>query len=118
MDLLTVDETARILKLNPVTVRRFIADGRLPAVRVGRRVRIHKEAVEALLKPVTPKEDATPKEYEPYRFTPPTPEEIARRKALFELVMSRREKRNIAPLTSVDLIREVREQEAQKYEKR
>lgn len=57
MDLLTVDETARMLKLNPVTVRRCIADGRLPAVRVGRRIRIRREAVETLLKPAMPKEE-------------------------------------------------------------
>ena len=32
-ELLTVAETARLLKVNPVTVRRYIADGRLPAAR-------------------------------------------------------------------------------------
>ena len=55
MDLLTVDETAKLLKVAPVTVRRYIAAGRLPAVRVGRSVRVRRESVGALLKPVTAK---------------------------------------------------------------
>ena len=55
MELLTIDETARMLKVNPITVRRFIADGRLPAVRVGKGVRVHKEAVEKLPAPVKPR---------------------------------------------------------------
>ena len=55
MELLTVDETARLLKVAPVTVRRYIADGRLPAVRVGRSVRVQREAVGALLRPVKAK---------------------------------------------------------------
>jgi excisionase family DNA binding protein len=55
MELLTVQETARMLKVNPITVRRFIADGRLPAIRVGRGVRVRKDAVEQLATPVVPK---------------------------------------------------------------
>jgi excisionase family DNA binding protein len=52
MELLTVDETAKLLKVAPVTVRRYIADGRLPAVRVGRSVRVRRESIGALLRPV------------------------------------------------------------------
>src|ERR1700730_5525261 len=52
MDLLTVRETAAILKVNPETVRRHIAAGLLPAVRIGRRVRIQREALEALPVPI------------------------------------------------------------------
>ena len=40
---MTVDEIARILKLNPQTVRNWIDRGELPAVRVGRRVRIRRQ---------------------------------------------------------------------------
>ena len=54
MELLTVQETAAMLKLSPVTIRRYIASGRLPAVKVGRGVRIRKEAVEGLLEPTLP----------------------------------------------------------------
>lgn len=55
MELLTVEETAKLLKINPMTVRRYITAGKLPAVKVGRRVRVRKEAVEGLLSPITPK---------------------------------------------------------------
>src|SRR5687767_8544271 len=52
MELLTVHETAQLLKVSPITVRRFITDGRLPAVRVGKSVRVNREAVDALIAPV------------------------------------------------------------------
>jgi excisionase family DNA binding protein len=48
MELMTVQETARLLRVSPVTVRRFIASRRLPAVRVGRGVRVRREDVEKL----------------------------------------------------------------------
>jgi excisionase family DNA binding protein len=54
MELLTVQETARLLRLTPMTVRRYIAAGRLPAVRVGRRVRVERDAVQALVEPFKP----------------------------------------------------------------
>jgi excisionase family DNA binding protein len=37
---LTVQEVAELLKLNPQTVRNWIDQGSMPAVRMGRRVRI------------------------------------------------------------------------------
>jgi excisionase family DNA binding protein len=55
MELLTIDDTAQTLKVSPTTVRRFIAEGRLPAVKVGKGVRVRKEAVEQLAQPVEPK---------------------------------------------------------------
>ena len=54
MDLLTIRETAQLLKVNPITVRRYIAAGRLPAVRVGRAIRVRREALDALITPVEP----------------------------------------------------------------
>ena len=54
MELLTVEETAKMLKVAPITVRRYIQSGRLPAVKVGRGVRLRREAVEALLTPIGP----------------------------------------------------------------
>jgi excisionase family DNA binding protein len=53
MELLTVQETADLLKVSTVTVRRFIADGRLPAVKVGRAVRVEKADVERVVTPIT-----------------------------------------------------------------
>jgi len=35
MELLTVQETTRMLKVHPITIRRYIADGQLPPVTVG-----------------------------------------------------------------------------------
>lgn len=52
MELLTVEETARMLKVSPITVRRFIAAGKLPAIRIGRGVRVRREAIDALTRPV------------------------------------------------------------------
>jgi excisionase family DNA binding protein len=45
-----------MLKVNPITIRRFIADGRLTAVRIGRGVRVRKEAVDQLAEPVAPRD--------------------------------------------------------------
>jgi excisionase family DNA binding protein len=46
---LTVAEVAGILKLNQQTVRNWIDQGSLPALRVGRRVRIRRSDFEAVL---------------------------------------------------------------------
>lgn len=42
-EFLTVAEVAEILKLNQQTVRNWIDQGSMPALRVGRRVRIRRE---------------------------------------------------------------------------
>ena len=52
MDFYTVDETARMLKVSSMTVRRHISTGRLSAVRVGRSVRIERTAVDAFVQPL------------------------------------------------------------------
>jgi excisionase family DNA binding protein len=46
---LTVNEIAEHLKLNPQTIRNWIDAGSLPAVRVGRRVRIRRADLDRLL---------------------------------------------------------------------
>jgi excisionase family DNA binding protein len=51
---LTVNEIAEHLKLNPQTVRNWVAAGSLPAVRVGRRVRIRRADFDRLLAHGTP----------------------------------------------------------------
>lgn len=49
-ELLTVDETAGLLKVNAQTVRNWIDRGELPALRVGgRRVRIQRSVLEAFI---------------------------------------------------------------------
>jgi excisionase family DNA binding protein len=47
--LYTVREVAGQLGVHPETIRRLIHDGRLDAVRVGRVLRVHKEAVDGFL---------------------------------------------------------------------
>jgi excisionase family DNA binding protein len=54
MQLLTVAEAALMLKVSPITVRRYIADGRLEAKRVGRGIRVEQEALERLPAAVNP----------------------------------------------------------------
>ena len=61
MELLTVAETAQALRVTTITIRRYIADGKLPAVRVGKGVRVHREAVDHLLTPVEPRSAKTAK---------------------------------------------------------
>jgi excisionase family DNA binding protein len=52
MEYLTVKETARLLRVSPITIRRYIASGRLSAERVGRGIRLRREAIEAFVTPV------------------------------------------------------------------
>lgn len=47
--LLTVFEVALTLRLSVRTVRRLIADGTIPVVRIGRLVRITRRGLEALI---------------------------------------------------------------------
>jgi excisionase family DNA binding protein len=55
MELLTVKETARLLRVSPITIRRYIASGRLPAERVGRGIRVRRRSVEHFVTPIAPK---------------------------------------------------------------
>jgi excisionase family DNA binding protein len=48
-EFLTVAEVAEMLKLNQQTVRNWIDQGSLPALRVGRRVRIRRSDLERVL---------------------------------------------------------------------
>ena len=51
-DLLTTAEAAKLLKVSPVTILRWLKQGRLPAYRLGpRAVRIRRADVQALLRP-------------------------------------------------------------------
>lgn len=60
MELLTIGETARLLRLSEITVRRHIAAGRLPAVRIGRRIRVRRDALPASLPEAVPASTVTP----------------------------------------------------------
>lgn len=69
MELLTIQETAAILKVSPITVRRFIKSRRLPAVRVGRALRVRREDVESLPEPANPTETSGTEEDDAHLFT-------------------------------------------------
>jgi excisionase family DNA binding protein len=56
MALLTVQETAKVLKVSPITVRRYIAAGRLPAVKVGKGIRVREESLDGVIQPVEAKQ--------------------------------------------------------------
>ncbi len=47
--LMTVEEVAGVLRLNQVTIRRYIRAGTLKAVKVGGRIRVRREDVDELL---------------------------------------------------------------------
>jgi len=49
-DFLTVAEIAEILKMNPQTIRNWIDAGKLPAHRVGRRVRVTRADFDAVVR--------------------------------------------------------------------
>lgn len=59
-DHLKRDEVADILRVSTRTVDRLIADGELPASKIGRAVRINRVDVDALLAPMTPVDSASP----------------------------------------------------------
>ena len=46
---------------------------------------------------------------------PPSAEELARRRAVFERIKAARQGRSIAPLTTADLVHQAREEEARSY---
>ena len=46
---------------------------------------------------------------------PPTAEELARRHEVVQRILKNRKHRSIAPLTSVDLIRQVRDEREERY---
>jgi excisionase family DNA binding protein len=57
---LTVAEVAEMLKLNQQTVRNWIDQGSLPALRVGRRVRIRRSDLERVLAAGATSPDSSP----------------------------------------------------------
>lgn len=48
-EIMTPKQVADYLQLHPITIYRYISEGRLAAVKIGGRYRIRREAVERLL---------------------------------------------------------------------
>jgi excisionase family DNA binding protein len=111
----TVAEAARILEVSPSTVWRWIESRKLSAYRLGpRSIRIKREDVGAAIRPARPEREVT---LDPGQTpaTRPSPQEIARRKALVAEILELRRQAVIAPLGTADLVRRAREQQYGSY---
>jgi len=82
--LLTVEEVAKRLRLHPITVRRHIRSGRIPATRIGRAVRVKEEDIEPVTEPPKRVVDMTPEELRTHIMRPLTPEGLERRRRAFD----------------------------------
>ena len=51
-ELLSIQEVAQITGLHEITIRRYVRSGELEAVRIGRRIRVRREAVDRMMKPM------------------------------------------------------------------
>ena len=51
-ELLSIQEVAQITGLHEITIRRYVRSGELEAVRIGRQIRVRREAVDRLMKPM------------------------------------------------------------------
>ena len=59
-ELLSIQEVAQITGLHEITIRRYVRSGELEAVRIGRRIRVRREAVDRLMKPMHPGPELEP----------------------------------------------------------
>lgn len=71
----TLEEAARILKLHPQTLRRWIRQGRLPASRFGRQFRLRLEDIERAARPALPEEAEESEKID--RAAVPSPAELS-----------------------------------------
>lgn len=58
-NLFNVNQAAFILKVHPLTVRRYIREGVLKAIKVGGNVRIKETSLQEFSRDFTPRQDAT-----------------------------------------------------------
>lgn len=66
-NLFNVNQAAFILKVHPLTVRRYIKEGVLKAVKIGGNVRIKEGQLQAFARDFTPRQDSNP--ITPFRRT-------------------------------------------------
>ncbi len=59
-NLFNVNQAAFILKVHPLTVRRYIKEGVLKAIKVGGNIRIQEGQLQAFLRDFTPRQDINP----------------------------------------------------------
>ncbi len=102
--LLTVKEVAERLHVHPITVRRLIASGRLPAVRIGRAVRVREAAVAKMTA-----EGRRVAGKLPYQW-PPTEKEMERLGRIIDEMRARRARMRPLGITTTELIRQGRDE--------
>lgn len=102
LELLTVSEVAKTLGLHEITIRRHIKQGRLKALKVGRKVRIKREDLEEFMKPVRPEQPAL--RISP-SLDPPSEKELERRKALVERILKRWTEMAPSGISAAELVR-------------
>jgi excisionase family DNA binding protein len=107
--LLTVKEAAALLKVSTATIKRYLKSGRLPGYQVGpRAIRIRREDLAQVMHPTETQEVKMKQEHGRITFPKPTPEELARRKAIATEIWEIRQRTDIRPLTTADLVRQAR----------
>lgn len=111
-ELLTITEVARMLNLHEITVRRHIKQGKLKALKVGRRIRIRREDLDEFIKPVYPLESTL--KTKPV-LEPPSQRELERRKALVERILKRRAEMTPIGITAAELVKEGRKEGKARY---
>ena len=111
----SVSQAARLLGVSPSTVWRWIEAKKLPAYRVGaRKIRIKKDDLRTVVTPARCEEPVLAST-ERHRSVPPTEDELARRQEVVARILANQEGRSIAPLTTADLIRQVREEREERH---
>lgn len=106
-DYYTVTQAARVLNVSPSTIWRWIEANKLSAYRVGsRKIRINKEDLSTIITPARAKKDL---------LQLPSSEELERRQKLVAKILKLRKISNITPLTTAQLIQQVRKEEIRSY---
>ena len=115
MGLLTVSEVAQRLRLHEMTVRRHIRSGQLPAVRVGRRIRVREEDLAEFVRPQGVEGAMTPEQLRDKILAPPSPEELARRRDVLAEMDRLREEIGPIGISTATLVRVARRQDEVVY---
>jgi excisionase family DNA binding protein len=103
--LLSVSEAAQKLGVSPSTVWRWIDAQRLPALRIGvRKIRIRDTDVEAMIAPARASEEAPAQTTGLEPDGRPSPEELARRRQLYDELMEIRRTLSTLPMTATEAL--------------
>lgn len=112
----SVPEAAKALGVSPSTVWRWIDARKLSAYRVGaRKIRIRREDLAAMVAPLRTEPNTKQEPLKPIWHAPRTAEEFRRQQELVAQILADQEGMSIAPLTTADLIRQVREEREERY---